>query len=233
MKVLSHSSGRSTVLISGDDLRPVGGVNLILAMRKIKERYNFVWAPELKGDPEQALAGPFRFHSGQFSLQEGLQTIQSLEFYNDGVIATAASTQIADMILADFFGWAEIELKMRPVPKTARRIFTSTLVVEFGKSIDVLMSSIDAVNQLAQQFGAHPRPRRWVLGGFQLAPSDDDDLPFKYPAQFSFNLERRSDAPLSANRYFSAAPLCTEDHERFLEGIEKIVSEDSSQRTQR
>jgi hypothetical protein len=182
-------------------------------------------APEIKATYEETMAGPFKFKGGQFVKPDGAETpIITFDIFSDGIAATATTTDIADLFLADALTWAVADLGFRPMSRKPREIRVSSLVVDFEVGMEALVRPIGAISDLiTKKYAPHTNFKKYVIAGLSIAGANDDTSPFKQQQPFPFNLERRADAPLEMERYFSHAPLSTQRHTEYLADLERIA----------
>jgi len=200
------------------------GAPRIDVIRKIKERYQFLKAPERYEEmfpnpllPEQ----PITFQGGKFTIGKrdvGIATLQFLPgmFFVD----TQTSTDDADAILEDYISTANKENPDSLTP-TGPSYYLSQIEVNMEKVPD-LPSPYQDATQIIDRFLADygSTVPKYAFWGMNLN-LDPHGLGVMAPAFFA--LERRVGFPFSAKVFFSQAPLRTKDHLVVLEKIDSII----------
>src|SRR5262245_1582787 len=130
MKIVTTDAGRILDLIPLEELRPRGGVYLPDLVSGIVSRYGFTSLPR---DLNEAQRGGAKCEFGKFKLPDGPVAVKELALYSDGVICEAYNTDIAEMVLDDFFEWATATFKLQERRGPIRRTYTSGIVCEFDR----------------------------------------------------------------------------------------------------
>ncbi|MEX5218991.1 MAG: hypothetical protein AB7G68_12735 [Nitrospiraceae bacterium] len=220
MKLIAPELGRVVVLFPGEDIRPLHGLHPPDVFTKIRARYGFQYTPDMTQSWEQVQKDGFKFQLGKFPFGDTSAPIREFAIYNDGVVATALSTEIAEAFLQDAFSWAKESLKLSELSRPARTIYVSNVIVELEGSIDDAIIGLEAVSQqlndmLKSYYGVE-------------APVHLTSLTFQYDLMrvpqwqnmVPFSITRRVGHPFEHKRYFSEAPLKSLDHIEFLKTFE-------------
>jgi len=196
-----------------------GGAPQIDAIAQIKQKYEFLKAPEkieeLRPSPVQAQMAGLAFLEGKFQIGSRSIGISSLQFLpNLLILDTRSSTEDSDVILDDYLA------------HVAKR--GSGSVIPLGPSyyVSQLEFTMERVPGILPQFEKAGRTVDRCLRDYGLnLPEygfwsvalnvDQHGLAQLQPAYFS--LERRAGFPFKENMFFSQAPLQTKDHIALLE----------------
>ena len=228
MRLINTEMGRVVRLIPMEEIRPLNGIHPPTALRMVAERYGFNNVPELHRTWEEAQKDGLKFQLGQ--LVHGNRTINIGDFtlYNDGIVATSASTDDAERFLNDLLNWAKEVFGFRDIdPAGARTLYLSNIIIELESSPDVLLKNFTVLSEsLVKLLRATYRLDIPVqLSGLELNFDRTITIP-AWQTLTPFTLDRRIHQPYSKNIFFSGAPLRTKDHLAFLEIIESTLNVD-------
>lgn len=205
-----------TRLISLFDVtRPAGQLFLPDAAMALVSRYSFVGFPTKFVDVES-----FEFQLGKFN--DG--AIDNFTVYRDGISITSRSnTNFLDGFYDDLLKWLEsafgvVRIETNPV----NRFYESNLVVT--SKIDLLTSMQDTA-----PIGAMVSRKLHETSDLKL-----DFKPISIALGFDatrvagvkpifFRVERRAGVDFSLDRFFSSAPLRTDDHLAVLNQLESLL----------
>src|SRR5262249_25958385 len=148
--------------------------------------------------------------------------ITNVNLYNAGtVIETGSSTRDCELIHDDLVHWAMelVGLELQPGPD--RRFFVSELQFQSELRMDALSQAFTnlssrisgAVSQYGrQQFNCEPVAIVAMpdLSNIKLGPT-------------AFRIDRLAGVPFEDKKYYSSAPLHTEEHISLLEEFEKYL----------
>ncbi len=192
----------------------------------LKERYQFRQVPTLQ---QPSFAGA-SFSLGKVRRRgRSIIVIEELTVTYLGTHATIVgastrtSTADADYFLRDLADWigGKYGLDKREILPPA---YQSQLEVVFGAPISRHFERLSEVGQAVTKFvtgyGLKDCPR-FEFGGFWMHFDTSKVPPSPTPVRFS--LERRVGAAYGENKYFSEAPLRSEDHRRVLELVEAAL----------
>lgn len=216
MKLLSVVSARSIWLIDTLDLNPFGK-NLEL-IEWMKDHYNFLTYPSSNADVDQN--GGLSFSLGSFQIRDDLIINVALSIYTDGLVATTrSSTKDTDIFLESVLSLAAKDFGLVYHPEMIRqRLYVSELNV---RPTNPLSNLNPRLQEFANRISSLLESQGTTV--FELASIGfwpDSSLPIRYS---NFQFERKLDVPFSENRYFSRAPLHTDDHLKLLEEFEDIL----------
>jgi hypothetical protein len=217
MKVVTPVVGTAVVLASNDDTGPVGGVLPRDLIEFVGGLYKFTARPASD-------AGPlYQFTAGEFVTAEGKAPIHQIVIGPDGDALLAQNTDLADLIMTDYLARLDKGLGFRFGQANLARSYLSILVVEFDAAFVERFSLFEAIEQLTSEAikgdGRRHKLKRLAFGTDALP----DPTGASAVAQFILRdllIERRAGEPFERNRFFSRAPLRTNEHIRLLEQIE-------------
>jgi len=150
--------------------------------------------------------------------------IESIGLYHRGVvIETRSSTSDCELVLSDLTAWVQelFGIDYTPVSEP-RKFFFSEL--SFHSNVE-LLSCHKALSAAASRIseivsaGSHQQ-LDFEPTGITLLPDMEKT---KFQAS-SFRIERLAETPFEEGKYFSSAPLPTEEHLNILVEFEKAIS---------
>jgi hypothetical protein len=221
MKLLSVKQARSIWFLYLIELNP-RGLNLTSLIKPFVEKYNFQIYPN---KPEELGFGKenieIKFIGGNFRKTPGDIIDFNLSIYNDGLILdTRSSTYDSDTILDDILNWTSSEYGFVPYYEILiRRAYVSELYVQSNKSMNMLNPKLSEFSkQLTSLVVSQEKQHKYETTSIAFWTDQSIANP---PGAFRF--ERVLNVPFNTNRYYSAAPLQTDDHIKMLEKLEKIL----------
>lgn len=223
MKLVSYDDGGLTYLFPAEEMRPTSGVPIPDFITKTTERYEFTTPPSLERPWQEINDNPMRFSGGILKSGGASAVIKEFVLYQDGVAAFAHNTDDAERLIEDILDWGKKEFGLRDLVSEPRKLYTSTVVVDFNKDIDAIIQPIKGLQQLcAGYLEVHRnvvedvRFTRLAFGVDPLKTAKDSAMP-------DFLIERRASHPFDDNRIISQAPLPTTVHLELLEKIEGLI----------
>jgi len=226
MKLISVKQARSVWLFDVSDLNPKGENFTEQLIDWIRASYNFAVSPDIKEVLAKAGTNDaigLIFKRGRFQASDGsIIEIVSLGIHNDGIVVdTISSTQEADRFAANILDSAAREFGFSYEPEMVRkRLYVSTLIVKSDMALDVIHPSLAAFAERISAALGNGRGPKFKLKqlGFWTEPNDNG-------VHKTFTLMPQAAKLFSEHRYFSEAPLQTQDHFRLLEDLEGVLSE--------
>jgi hypothetical protein len=217
MELLNVLKAQSVWLFDTNDLNPRGRNFLPEMLEWLKDRYEFQTAPASVTDLDDTKG--LAFKRGSFSLG-GDTLVVELTLYNDGVIAnTFASTNATDLFLEDVFSESAVEFDLKPVVDEIVRVkaYLSELTVRMKPVFPKLNPKLAALaSRLSAMKGTVFEP-----GGISFWA--DTSATAQKPSAFS--IERKLHAPFGENRFYSRAPIQTDQHLELLKEFEEAFDE--------
>lgn len=218
MRVASVHLARALAFVESLDLNPKGHVYYPDLVAGIVDKYKFLKFPQALEDFDE-LKG-VEFIGGKW----GDVVVERLTIYQNGILLdTRASTDESERLIHEGLAWASSTFSLTfDVSMIKRRGYLSDLV--FYSDCPSLLESFSPVANLNQRiYEAHSK-----ISGDRTAwkPTKleffSESVPRK-PMFAPFTIQRRADTPFSENKYFSEAPLPTDQHIALLKAFEAEV----------
>jgi hypothetical protein len=192
-----------------------------------KQKYHFV-----KPDQPDTVAAnaPVDFQAGKF--EYGSRIIGIEQFFvayvsNRGTslgVSTRVSSDASEAFLEHAIQWAANEYGLDTTEMFPRAYFSQVEFVlpkPLSQHFAELQQIGKAITAFGQRYGSNKCPL-YEFGGFSMhfdVVKFFDLMPTPQP----FAIERRVGATYDENKYFSQAPLRTQDHQAVLEQVEQIL----------
>jgi hypothetical protein len=223
MKLLNIKAARSVWLFDLQDLNPRGKDIMDDLVDWIKDAYNFKTAPDVSSAIQAVSTGAapqtFAFKGGHFQVREEIFIEVSLEIYNDGLVAqTQSSTHDTDFFLEDLLTSAAKAFGLDYHPSIIReKLYVSEVHVKSEVGLEKLNPYLTTFEQKLQ--AVIPR-----CGSFRAAGLTFWTEPNASGRHLIFALERQLGKSFAEQRYFSTAPLHTDEHLALLNELEQTLS---------
>jgi hypothetical protein len=218
MKIISQDSCRVTILFPLEEVVPLGGINGPEALGKIQRRYEFLKTPDPTMTREDVVKQGYKFSTGQIILSGKKTVVIEFAIYNDGIVADARNSEIAEAFLDDIIQFMQTEFEFRKFSSEPRRYFHNQLVVEFEKPLGRLIPTFDKISRTISQFLGPDDAMNFARIDFQADKTGKSAVPPKLV------IERRLGISFDKERYFSSAPIRTQEHVAVLEELERSIS---------
>ena len=220
MELLHINTARVIWAMHISDLNPRGR-NLDSLLKWLVSRYKFEKYPASSHLEDQSTG--YVFATGSFSRgqPEDDNVYVDLTIFNDGVVAnTRSSTKDTEAFLfeAITLAAAEVHLVFRP-EMIWKKLYLSEIDVRMDKPLTLLNPRLKAFAERISVLQGNVPPITYDLTSIVIPP--DPSLQQWRPSQFQ--LERRLNLPASQNRYYSAAPVQTDDHLELLKLFEDNI----------
>ncbi|MDX2205661.1 MAG: hypothetical protein NW223_23120 [Hyphomicrobiaceae bacterium] len=217
MKLIGCENGRLTLLVDLLEFAPVGGIYNIEVVAAIQERYGF-----LSVKPPTAEQNQIRFERGR--APDG-KMISQFEIHQQGLIIESLHTNSVDLFLDDLLAEGVEQFGLR-VPREMKRIYSSNLVTELEVDLAGLFVKQKALfssfgTMLKKRYGIEEPP---ALSGMTIKPDPEKLTPRLAGLLSEFRIDRRVFVPYSTPRYYSLAPLPTDDHAALIERLEELAT---------
>jgi len=210
-------SAKSTWLFDLNELNPRGKAIFPELLEWLEEEYHFEKAPKSTTDLDDTKA--LLFSQGSFQVREEIFVGVELRVYTDGLIATTwSSTRDTDAFLSDVLTSAAVEFNLAYEPDTVRRkMCLSELHVKCLKELSGMNPKLlDFAEKIKTLLPGHAQVP-FEPAGLMIAPVQGVS-PFTIAA---FRFERKNGTAPDEHKYYSVAPLHTDDHLDLLNFIEK------------
>jgi hypothetical protein len=163
-----------------------------------------------------------KFEQGEF--KRGDETIIILDFtiYNDGfIIDSRSSTDDSDEFMKEILTRAHDEFNLTHYDEVIKRKnYLSQMFVSMDKSIELLNPKVKEISKYVSDNIIGFENVSFRLAGMSVF-ADQKPAPNINPAPFT--IERQLGSPFPLNRYFSSAPLRTQNHWELLNMFEGIL----------
>lgn len=222
MKLLNIHTARAIWLFPLNDLNPTGQSIGQEGFDKIGEKYKFQVVPtSVTAQEARKKNEPVQFSAGEFTSRSGKTIAIDLKIYTDGMIGESRSNTIdTDAFLRDFFAWAPTALGF---PKTdvpiRRTMYVSEMYVECTHEITAINPNMNKFIKLLSEAVPSGSSKSYELSGLHFSTDPKDGPPL-----VDFKFERQINTPFGHHRYFSAAPIHTDDHLELLQHLEKLLA---------
>ena len=216
MTVLNVKLARAIWLVDARDLNP-RGIDPLPIVNGIKDRYNFQVFPKTAEEMNENNPKGIVFMNGSFGAGSSRHTIVTTTVYGDGIVVDSAlSTDFCEAFLADALEFLSSQFGLTYQPGIVhKKLFVSELIVRTDKDLNHIFGPLASIKQKLNS-----------LTGYQFEPtafvfSVDAQATAAKPAPFTIQREVRKH--FSQNRYYSAAPLKTSQHEELLREMEQLL----------
>jgi len=229
MQLLSVLMARSIWLIDIRDLNPRGRELRFTLFAELANKYDFSRYPYDRDDdeddyfvtmPTEKEPG-YKFIDGQFRKSNGEVITINLNIFDDGLVAeTRSSTQDCDAFLEEVLQWAAQNHGIVYRPDMVRsKARVSELHVRPSHVLSNLNSQLARfAERLSSLVSISGGTIPFEVSGLTLAPD-----PTLNPRPSPFIFERAVGIPLSDNRFYTRAPLDTDQHLELLEELGIIL----------
>lgn len=217
MKLLSIRTARFVGLIETAELNPRGLSVYPSLIDGLVEKYNFEIFPDEENELDETKG--IVFENGVW----GKNAIDKVAIHSEFIIVeTRSSTKDSEAIFNEALQWAADTIGITYAPDmVSQRGYVSELNVRCN-------SNLSKLNDKLTQFGESVssallehtgKKAKYETTGITLHYDTAQIKNFVAP----FKIERLLDSSFSANKYYSVAPLPTEEHLRLLEEFEEIL----------
>lgn len=222
MKIFNVVAARSTWLFDLADLNPKGKSLFPDMIEWLKDTYNFKDAPNPETVPTADNKNGLPFKRGEYQAREEVFVAVEVTLFDDGLVAnSSSSTEDTDRFLENLISTATSEFSLVFDPQIIRRrLYLSELNVRLDNPLSNLNPKL---TQFANKLSSMARSvisSDFEVAGFSLM-SDVTNAVYKVPG---FAIERKLNAPFNENRFYTKAPLQTEEHISMLKELENILA---------
>jgi hypothetical protein len=223
MKLLSVKGARAIWLFPLADLNPRGKASERNGLLEIGKRYQFATSPspaDLVMAREKNL--PIRYMSGTFLPPKKDAISIDLQIYRDGIVADSrSSTADSTAFIEDLLTWACKEFGLLPHERVVKhKLAVSEVYVSTERSLSLINPKLAAFSKfLTSKTQAHAGAQ-FEVGSIGFW-ADQTEVPTK-PVHFRF--ERAEGVSFAENRYYSIAPLDTDEHLELLDRLENLLT---------
>jgi hypothetical protein len=223
VKLISVKNARAIWLSNLNDLNPRGRAIERDVLSELARRYSFARIPDIREVVEARKKNqPIVLESGTFLAQSGDAISIELSVYNDGLIVDSrCSTRECERFLEEVFSWLHVECGLVDFRTIAiKKLYVSELHLSSENSLNIINPAMDRFAEiLAGKIASPIKNVKYEVGalGFWIDPAQN-------PRHVHFRLERQEDARFEEKRYYSIAPLQTDEHLDALAVLENLLS---------
>jgi hypothetical protein len=220
MKISAIVLARFVAFMEPLDLNPVGKVYLPDIIPAIVAKYKFLKFPQKPEDLDESKG--ITFEGGRF---EGI-TIQRIQLFTHVVSAeTASSTTDSERVLEGALQWTAETFGLNYRAGMVKRKAHVSQLTFYSDSIfknlnPVLLKIATKLSErVPQYFGTRVeyQPSSFAISYDPLTVKNGTSV---------FSIEPRAETPYDENKFFSTAPLPTEEHIKLLEELESDLQRD-------
>jgi hypothetical protein len=222
MKLKSVMLARAIWIFDIQDLNPKGKSIFPDLFDWLRDQYHFEKFPKSIDDRDQH--GGWAFSEGEFQVKEEIFIKVDLAIYNDGLVATTrSSTSDSEAFLANALELLCEDYSLLFDPQMIRR---KLYLSEINVAVE---GSLRAINPALGEFSKKISSALSLDGEVGFQPTgiifgiDQTALPTSKQLFSGFGFERKAGAPFSENRFYSKAPLPTDQHLKLLEELERTM----------
>ena len=218
MELLNVIRARAVWLIYIQDMNPRGRNINPYIIDWLKNKYRFLKCPS--SIYERNESGALVFSDGTFQSQSLADISVDLAIYNDGFIAdTRSSTKDTELFIEDAlyslvndFGLVYRQEMLR------KKLYVSELTLRTKYTVNNINPRMqEFIRKISSMIGAdNPGFMEFSSLGIWWDPASPN-------GQSNFQFERTVGIPFSEQRYYSRAPLHTEDHLHLLDEFEELL----------
>jgi hypothetical protein len=219
MKVTAIKQARLIALFDIDELMPIGLISMAKIVPAIAQRFEFQRFTTPEGGEDKDSSKGFEFFEGMWNETP----VQRLAIFNDGIIVdTRVSTSRSREILIESMDWAKDQFGLKTGKDILRRLrYLSTLTFQSKAPILAPCTALsNAANRMTAAMGSITGLDRGYAG--TRIDINFDRTTDKEPIA-GLTIQTLALEPFQANRFFSQAPLPTDEHIALLEKFELDV----------
>jgi hypothetical protein len=205
---------RVIAFLEMNDVNPRGKVRLPVVAEMIRERFGFAKYPQKPEEFDETKG--VEFIEGNI---DGIGIDKLTIWFNGVGIDLRSSTDDAKMVLLRSFDWLRDEVGLTYRPEMIKRwAYLSQITFYSDANFDALHPAVtNLANRLTAavsriQGSAFEFHANWIGWGF-------DRTVKQFPIS-DFSIQRRVDTPFAEKKYFSQAPVPTDEHYGMLETFE-------------
>lgn len=217
MELLNVVTARSVWLFDPAEMNPTGKKITPYLFLWLQQTYGFEKIPSSATDTEE---NALVFSRGTFKTKEGVDIGVTLKLYNDGVIAeSVSSTQYTDYFINQVIRLSSEEFALAYNPTMIRyKLYLSEVHFHSNKKLIGLNPKLSKFALKITDCLPEGIKRSYEVSGMQFGPGPAIPNLKLSP----FQVERKIDTLPEEGKYFSRAPIETENHLRLLEEFESV-----------
>lgn len=217
MELLSVRLARVLAVVPIDELNPRGRALEPELTQGLVERYKFWKYPQAADDFD--IQKGIRYEGGQWN---GV-SVDLLMYASFGiVIDTRSSTADSERILEDALAWESERFNQpNPLSKIMRKTYVSELYFTTDVSLNALHPMLNPLSERLTLAGEQQLKRRNQYEVVSISLHVDTTTTTNPPS--ALRIERMNEIPFEENKYYSVAPLSTEEHLQVLTDFEATL----------
>ncbi len=217
MKLLSVSLARLTVVTETAEINPRNKVSLPELTKAFVNRYGFLKYPTAVAEFD--LTNGVTFATGKI---DGINIGSLILYFGGVVIDTGSSTDDSERVLSDLVSFVQELVGIQYVPVAEpRKFYLTELAFHSTAKLETLNPILRHISNRISDIVSGPARQR-----FDFEPVTVRFLPDLQKTKWqvsAFSLDRLAGAPLDENKWFSSAPLPTQEHLKLLDEIETML----------
>ncbi len=217
MRLTAIMLARILAFVEVQELNPQGKSYYPDIAAALVRRFNFQVFPT-KPEEFNEQTG-ILFSDGKFS--EG--SLDRVQIFTHGILLdTRIDTDVSEQLLRDTLLWARSELGLHyDEAMIKRRAFLSQVTFESEMKLHKLNPVLGSISNMIASKLAGSMGQTWNYEPTGIILNLDQTVSKIAPGPFT--VERRIELPFADKKYFSAAPLSTQDHLAALKEFEKTL----------
>ena len=205
-------------------IRPQTTLYVPDVVQALQRLFGFVQSPSTATEMLPPAGGPLRFQHGKCVHDGRTIVVESVELYPNAVAVQAArsTTDDADIAMEHLLTAGAAFL----AETSPQRLYVNQLDLTLDTHLDWASPIAARMGPMLSKMIASYNPQLppdAFAPGFRLASLSMLIDPSQFPLPCDFRLERRAGMAYSENRYFSQAPLRTDDHIAMLNEMENQI----------
>lgn len=217
MEITAVMLARAVAFIEVQELNPKGKAYYPDIVAALAKKFNFQIYPTKPEDFDETKG--VRFAEGKFA--EG--TVDQVQIFTHGLLLdTRISTDVSEKLLYDTLVWAKSELGLHFDERMIKRKgYGSQLTFESEMRMSKLNPTVGKISEAISSKLSGAMGQAVTYEPTALLFNLDQSVTKLAPGVFS--IERRAEVPFSDKKYFSNAPLETQDHIDILKAFETYL----------
>jgi hypothetical protein len=217
MEITAVMLARIVAFVEVQELNPKGKAYYPDLVAALVKRFNFQVYPTKPEEFDEAKG--VQFADGKFA--EG--TVDKLQIFTHGLMVdTRVSTDVSEKLLRDTLLWAKYELGLHFEERMIKRKgYGSQLTFESEMDLSKLNPVVGRISQTISSKLKNTSSQPVTYEPIAILFNLDQSVSKLTPGAFS--IERRAEIPFSEKKYFSNAPLGTQDHIDLLKDFETAL----------
>jgi hypothetical protein len=217
MKLSAIIQARALAFIELYDLDPRGRAFFPETIKRIQERYGFLQVPKI-GEADEKKGVELK------TGKSGKIVIDALKIFETLFVAeTHSNTSDSKLVLEEMFDWGKRELGLTYDPRMIRNWGYVSIVTFYSECDLIAFASPPAVRLAAKVSDAVSGIWHENLAFSPRQVGISHDPLTRKNAIASFVIQPRVEAPYGENKFYSEAPLPTDQHIQLLEEFEADV----------